>query len=285
MIPSSFHYHTPGSVEEAITLLDQHGDDAKLLGGGHSLIPAMKLRLSNPERIIDISKIESLRFIKEADGHLVIGGGTTHDEIANSALVRDKITMFAEAAGMIGDQMVRNRGTLGGSIAHADPAADWPALLLASDASVVIQGSGGERSVAAADFFTGIFMTALTEKEIITAVRIPIPAANTRSTYMKFTQPASRFAIVGCAAMVTTNDGRCENVRVAFAGVASSPFRDTAVEDALNGKDASADHIGAAANAAAEGDISVMKDHFAGEDYRKNIAKVYAKRALSAITS
>ncbi len=284
MIPSEFEYCRAGSVEEALDLLAQKGPDAKILAGGHSLLPAMKLRFNSPGAVIDISGIGELSFIKEEGSYLAIGAGTTHGDIAKSTLLLEKIPMIVEAAAEIGDVQVRNKGTIGGSIAHADPAADWPASLLAGDAVIVLASASGERTVAAADFFQGLFTTDLGENELITEIRLPIPDASTKSTYLKFEQPASRFAIVGCAASVTRSNGSCDKVRVAFTGVSSTPFRDQAVEQALEGQAPSDDNIEAAAEKAAMS-AEVMGDHFASQEYRKHLAKVYARRALQAILS
>ena len=281
MIPNSFNYHKARSVDEALTLLKSHGEDAKLLAGGHSLIPAMKLRLNQPDTLIDIGKIPELNFIKKEGDTLVIGAGTTHHKIAVSDLVKSTVSMLSEGADLIGDVQVRNVGTLGGSIAHADPSADWPALMLASDATIVTKSAEGSRSISASDFFTGFFMTALEENELITEIRIPIPSGNTKSSYKKFMQPASRFAIVGCAAMITQVNGICEAVNVAFTGVSDMAFRDSTVEEALKGMPCTAENIENAANLAA-GSVDVLSDHFASVPYRKQLAKVFAKRALMA---
>ncbi len=191
--------------------------------------------------------------------------------------------MLAETAATIGDVQVRNKGTIGGSLAHADPAADWPAALLAAEAEIVITGASGSRTVAVSDFYKGLFTTDLGESEIITEIRVPMPPENTLSTYLKFQQPASRFAIVGCAAMVTRNNGVCENVRVAFTGVSATPFRDSGVEQALEGRSPDAETV-AAASAMAASNVEVMGDHFASQDYRRHLAGVFAKRALAAVT-
>ncbi len=278
MIPANVEYYRPGSVREALEMLQKFGDDAKLLAGGHSLIPAMRLRLSTPSHLVDIAGIPNLGGIDDDGDHITIGAGAKHSEVANSYLVGEHLNMLAEAGHMIGDVQVRNFGTIGGSLAHADPAADWPALMLASDAVIVVESLNGKREVPAADFFQGLFTTDLNDGEILTEIRIPKPPAGTRSTYQKFVQPASRFAIVGCAAMVSGN-GTIDNARVAFAGVSAKPFRDSGVEGALAGKARSEDTFSAAASNAAEG-ASVMSDHFASEKYRRNLAKVYAKRAL-----
>lgn len=272
MIPTSFEYKRANSVEEAISLLSE--GYAKILSGGHSLIPSLKLRLSSPDSLVDIAKIPSLRGIKIEGNNLVIGSAATHHEIASSDLVKQHFSLLSEGAGAIGDVQVRNKGTLGGSLAHADPSADWPALVLASDATIEVHGSNGSRTIKADDFFTGFFATALEEDEIITAVHFPIPESGTKSTYQKFVQPASRFAIVGCA-VVKQPSG---DVRVAFSGVSDNAFRDTNVESALSAGASNED----AASKAAEG-VAIMSDHYASEDYRKHLAKVYAKRALIAV--
>lgn len=279
MIPSTFQYKKAASVKEALALMAEHGDDCKLLAGGHSLIPAMKLRLNAPEYLIDVSKIAELKGISEDNGDIVIGAMATHHDISRSELIQKKLPILAQAAELIGDIQVRNRGTLGGSIAHADPSADWPALLLATEAEIVVQRKDNKYATRAKEFFKGFFETSLEEGEIVTQIRFPIPAAGTKSAYVKFMQPASRFAIVGCAVMLNTNSGNCENVRVAFTGVADSAFRDKNVEKALNGKAANAENIKAAASQAAQG-VNFMTDHFASEEYRQHLAKVYAKRAL-----
>ena len=281
MIPSKFDYIKANSVDEAISLLSQHGSEAKLLAGGHSLIPTMKLRLSSPSTLIDISKLKELNFISDNGNSVSIGAGTTHYQIASSDVIGAKLPFLAQAAGQIGDVQVRNMGTIGGSISHADPAADYPASLLAGEAEIVIKSSSGDRSVAAFDFFTGLFATALGAGEIVTEIKFPVIAGGAGSSYQKFMQPASRYALVGCAVIVGQSNGICDHVRVAFTGVSQTPFRDTGVEETLNGKAADADNIAAAAQAAAEGK-DILTDQFASPEYRKHLAKVYAQRALSA---
>jgi len=280
MIPTGFTYHRASSLKEALDLLNTH-DDAKLLAGGHSLIPALKLRLNQPAHLIDISRLDDLKGIKEEGGALVIGAGVTHGEIAHSDLIKEKVAMLAEAADLIGDVQVRNMGTIGGSLAHADPAADWPALMLAAEAEITVLGPKGSRSISAEDFFTGFYETALGEDEVLTSIRIPIPPAGTSTSYQKFMQPASRFAIVGCAAMITRTNGTCDRVRVALTGVADKAYRAKGIEDALTGKAYDTGNIEAAVSSAAEG-VDVMSDHFASEEYRSHLARVYARKALSA---
>ena len=277
MIPSKFTYIKAKSVEEALSLLQQHGDEARLLAGGHSLIPALKLRLNDYKYLIDISKIADLQQIEEKDGQIHIGAMVTHGAIVDSSLIQQKLSFFSQAADLIGDVQVRNLGTIGGSIAHADPSADWPALLLAGDAHVHVQSATGSRSIAAEDFFLGIYATAIEEGEIITSIGIPV-REGARSTYVKFMQPASRFAIVGCAAIVGGN-GHADDVRVAFTGVSATPFRDKEVEAALEGQSLSDEAIEKASGKAAEG-VSIMSDNYASEAYRKQMAKVYCRRAL-----
>ena len=282
MIPSKLAYHKPKNIKEAMDLLATHGDDSKILAGGHSLIPVLKLRLNDPEHLIDITGIESLRGIRDNEKSITIGAACTHDEIANNAAILQHAPMIAQAAGMIGDVQVRNFGTIGGNIAHADPAADWPAVLLAADANVVISNASGSREVDIDQFFKGLFMTALGDEEIITAIRIPKTAFNKNSTYVKFPQPASRFALVGCAAAVSNTDGYITEARVAFNGVSGTPFRDTSVEKSLKGSVLNNDSIATATANVADG-VSILSDHFAAEKYRKHLARVYARKALSAL--
>ena len=263
MIPAKFDYIKATSVDHAISLLTEHGFDAKILSGGHSLLPAMKLRLNRPAILIDIGGINDLNNITEDGNEIVIGGNCTHNSIASSELVQSQVRILSQTASVIGDVQVRNRGTIGGSLAHADPASDYPATVLACEATIVVKGSGGERSIAATDFFQGIFTTALEDDEIIVAVRFPKVA---NGVYKKFFQSASRFAVVGCAAV---KDG--SGVRIGVTGVSDTPYRATAVENAYDGSTSAAAH-------AVEG-VDVMGDHFASEEYRSHLAKVFVGRA------
>ena len=281
MIPETFEYHRPSTVDEALSLLNLHGDDAKLLAGGHSLLPAMKLRLSSPGHLIDIGQIDELQQIATDGGDVVIGGGATHHDIESSDVVQDNAPVLAKAAASIGDVQVRNMGTIGGSLAHADPAADYPAAVLAADAQIRVKGSGGERTIAASEFFLELFTTSLGPDEIILDVRVPSQPAGTGSAYIKFPHPASRFAVCGCAASVTVNGGSCSDVRVGFTGVANAAFRDSGVENAMNGSSGDEAAIAAAAAVAADG-AELLSDSFAGEDYRQHLAKVFAGHALTA---
>lgn len=257
-------------------------DGAQALAGGHSLLPAMKLRLNQPDTLVDIGHLEELRFIRRDGDTLMIGASTTHNEIATSADVRDAIPMLADGADHIGDPAVRNKGTLGGSLAHADPAADWPAMMMAVNAQIVIATAKGERRMGATDFFKGFFLTSLGDGELISHVEIPVPSGDYRSAYAKFEQPASRFAIVGCAVMADVSGGNFRDVRVAFTGAADSAFRDAGVESALEGATVNTASIEAAAQKAAAA-ADFMEDHYASAPYRAHLARVYAKRALMAL--
>ena len=276
---TSFDYHRAASVDEAIDLLGKD-QDAQPLAGGHSLLPSIKLRLSTPGSLIDIGHLDELNYVKEDGGSVAIGAATTHHAIETSDVVAKSAPLLSQSAAVIGDVQVRNKGTIGGSLAHADPAADYPAALLASDAQIIARGSGGERTIDAVDFFVDLFLTSLQQGEVITEIRVPAQASGSGSCYLKFPQPASRFAVVGCAAVVGGSGGNCENVRVAFTGVANAAFRDTAVEDTLNGKPADAASIEAAAAKAAS-DVEILGDAFAGEEYRQHLARVFAAKALS----
>lgn len=276
MIPAAFDYKKVKTVAEALTAIS---GDSKILAGGHSLIPAMKLRLNRPSKLVDITGISELKGIKEENGEMVIGAATTHADIAASKIIKDKLPFFAEGASQIGDPQVRNHGTIGGSLAHADPAADWPALVLAADAYIEVLGNGGKRRIKSTDFFTGLFSTALQEGEIITAIRIPVPPGGTKTTYQKFSQPASRFAIVGCAVMRFATG----KTNIAFTGVGENAFRDTEAENAVAGNAIDEASINKAMNTSLK-NITVMGDHFASEEYRRHLTKVYLKKALQAVT-
>ena len=283
MIPESFDYQRAGSVREALTLLKQHGEKAKVLAGGHSLIPTMKLRLANPGTLIDIGGISELKYINDKGDYLAIGAGTTHLMVETSSLVQQKAPALSQAAGQIGDVQVRNRGTIGGVLAHSDPQADYPGVVLALNATIVTEGSGGERTIEAVDYFTGLWETALGENEILTEVRIPVDSANANSCYLKFPQPASRYPYVGCAVAMDNSGGNCSEVRVGFSGVAESAFRDSGVEDAIRGQALKDETIAAASAKAAEG-RTVLSDYFVSEEYRRAMAQVYAKRALAQLS-
>jgi carbon-monoxide dehydrogenase medium subunit len=275
MIPTAFEYQRPGSVDEAVKLLSKHGEDAKVLAGGHSLLPAMKLRLAQPRVVIDIGRIADLRYIRERDGKIAVGATSTHFDIESSDLLKRRCPLLPETAATIGDVQVRNRGTIGGSLAHADPAADWPAAILALDAEIDLAGPGGKRTVNAGAFFVDMLQTATRPNEIITEIRVPATAAS--AAYAKFHQKASGFAIVGAAAVIDKGKG---SVAVGVTGVAAKAYRAGAVERALRGS-LSAAAIASAAGRAAEG-VEPLSDIHASAEYRAHLAGVYVRRALEA---
>lgn len=283
MIPESFDYQRASSVSEAISLLQKHGEDAKILAGGHSLVPTMKLRLATPGTLIDIGGISELKYINDKGDYLAIGARATHWDIESSDLVAQKAPALSQAAGQIGDVQVRNRGTIGGVLAHSDPQADYPGVVLALNATIVVQGSRGERTIAVADYFTGLWETALGEDELLTEVRIPTDRANANSCYLKFPQPASRYPFVGCAVAMDSSAGNCSDVRIGFSGVGETAFRDSGVEDALRGNTLNESAIASASAKAADA-RSVLSDVFVSEEYRRAMAKVYLKRALTKLT-
>jgi aerobic carbon-monoxide dehydrogenase medium subunit len=279
MIPAAFDYVRASSLNEALDLLGKHGDDAKILAGGHSLIPAMKLRLSQPKIVIDISRIGDLRSVGQEDGKIAIGALTTHYEIESSDLLKRSCPLLPEVAGKIGDMQVRNKGTIGGSCVHADPAGDWPAAMLALDAEFEIAGPNGSRTVAAKDFFVDILTSAVGPNEILKMIHVP--ATGNTTAYVKFAQKASGFAIAGVAAVVDRNK---REVAVAVTGVAAKAYRASGTESLLRGQEPTADSIAAAAEKAADG-IDPLSDIHASADFRAHLARVHAKRALwNAVT-
>ena len=282
MIPSAFDYFAPRSLEEALQLLAQHGPEAKLLAGGHSLLPLMKLRLAAPRVLIDLGKVGGLSYIREDGGRIALGAMTTHAEIEHSDLLKRRAPLLAETAAEIGDVQVRNCGTLGGTAAHADPAADYPAALLALDAEFVLASPQGTRAVAARDFFVDMLTTVLAPGEILTEVRLAADGVRTGSAYKKLHQLASGFAIVGVAARVTLEaSGRCAGVAVGITGVAPKPYRATGVERGLGGQTLDSKRIAEAAVQAARG-VEPLSDLHASARYRAAMATVFTRRALAA---
>src|SRR5687767_339679 len=264
MIPVTFTYERATSIDDAIAKIGAGG--AKIIAGGHSLVPLMKLRLSEPGHLIDIARIPGLSGIREVGGRIEIGATTVHHDVASSALLRDQCPMIAEAAAEIGDAQVRNRGTIGGSIAHADPAADMPAVMLALDAEIDIRGAQGSRTVKAADYFLGFYTVDLQPTEIITAVRfMPVRAGG----YAKLHQRASHYAVVGVAVALDLKGGVIQSARVGVTGATTHAVRLTAVEQALAGKKASADVIAAAAHNAGSGLADINADLHGSADYRR----------------
>ncbi len=278
MYPAKFDYYRAVSVTEALSLMQRH-EGAKFLAGGHSLIPVMKLRLSDPDVLIDIGRIAELRGISARNGTVHIGSLTPHVELADSGIVP---TGMSEAAGGIGDPQVRNRGTIGGNIAHADPASDWPTVLTALEATIHIRGTAGERTVRASEFFVDLFETSLQEGELITGISVVSHGTGTGSAYAKMFHPASGYAIVGAAAVVTASGGQCSSAGVAVGGLTNSAKKVPSVAAILAGKALSENNFAAAADSVLNdlGD-DIIGDFHASADYRKAMIKVYVKRALS----
>ncbi len=281
MYPAQFDYHSPASVQEAISLLGRLKDDAKLLAGGHSLLPMMKLRLAQPKHLIDLRKVPGLSGIKEDGGAIAIGALTTHYAVESSSLLKQKCPLLSEVAATIGDPQVRNMGTIGGSLAHADPAADYPAAVIALGAELVAEGPKGKRTIKVDDFFKGLLTTALQTNEILVEILIPFWPAGTGMAYVKFPHPASRFAVVGVAALVTA-DGK--KVGVGITGAGTKAIRAKGVEAALAGKTLDAATLKAAAEKAAEG-VDVQADLQGSVEYKTHLLKVYCRRALEAALS
>jgi len=279
VIPTHFDYARATSLDDAIARLGASAGGAKLLAGGHSLIPLMKLRLSEPTTLIDIARIPGLSGITEKDGTIQIGAGTTHHAVATSALLTEKCPALAETAATIGDPQVRNRGTIGGSLAHADPAADYPAILVALDAEIHVKGKGGWRSVKASDFFQGLFTVDLQPDEIIAGVHVKPQKA---AAYAKLHQRASHFAIVGVGASLEVSGGKISAARLGLTGASTHAMRLANVEAALAGKALSDATIDAAAAVAGDGLDDLNADIHASASYRRQMIKVFTKRALDA---
>jgi aerobic carbon-monoxide dehydrogenase medium subunit len=280
MITHPFTYQAPATIEEAVKQLGQSGD-AKVIAGGHSLLPLMKLGLAQPETLVDLRRIASLREIRtEADGTIVIGALVTHRDLVHDKTVRTKLAALADAASEVGDLQVRARGTIGGSLAHADSAADEPAPTLAYDATIRAIGPKGRRDIPVRDFFKGTFETALAPNEILAEIRFPATTGRTGGAYAKFAHPASGFAVTGVAAVVTLKaDGSVERAAIAVSGVAAAAYRATAAEKALTGTKGDAKAIADTAAKAADG-ITALSDLAASAEYRKHLVTVYAKHAI-----
>ena len=277
MIPSAFQYERASSIEDALTKLNASAGSGKLIAGGHSLVPLMKLRLSEPTVLIDIARIQDLSGVADRDDVIEVGALTTHHDVATSALLREKCPALAETAALIGDPQVRNRGTLGGSLAHADPAADYPAIMLALEADIHVVGPNGVRVINANDFFQGVFTVDLAPDEILTKVTF---TPGGQAAYAKLHQRASRFAIVGVAAALNVTDGKIQSACVALTGAASVPARLTNVEAALAGQSVTPDTFTAAAAVAGDGIEDINEDLHASADYRRAMIRVFTKRAL-----
>ncbi len=282
MIPESFEYHVPKTLEEAAQMIARFGDDGKLLAGGHSLIPLMKLRLASPKHLVDIARLDGLRYIQEKDGHIEIGALTTHFRIESSSLLNEKCPLLPQTARAIGDVQVRNMGTIGGSLVHADPAADWPAAALALNAELKAVSTSGERWIPASEFFVDLMTTSLNPGEIVTAVRFPVLPARSGDAYVKHHHPASGFAVVGVAARVTLDErGAVEAASIGITGLGATAYRASAVENAVRGKLPTAKNLQQVASHAAEG-VEANGDLYASGEYRAHLATVYAERAMAA---
>ena len=282
MIPESFEYHAPTSLTEALTLLEKYGEDGKILAGGHSLLPLMKLRLASPKYLIDIGRIAELGYIREIDGKISIGAMTTHYALEFSDLLKAKCPLLALTGGQIGDVQVRNKGTIGGSLAHADPAADWTAAILALDGELKVVNKSGERWITAEDFFVDLLTTALGSSEILSEIRVPVAPARSGDAYLKVHHPASGFAVVGAAVRLSLDGGgNCSEVAVGITGTADKPFRASGVERALKGKAPTPKNIHDAAQVVEDG-VEVQSDLYASSDYRAHLTRVQTARALKA---
>lgn len=280
MFPAAFDYHRPQTVEEAIALLQSLGDDAKLMAGGHSLIPSMKLRLLEPKHLIDLGGVNALKGIRVESDTISVGATTTHYEVESSQEAARSLPLLCEVAGQIADPQVRNRGTMGGSLANADPAADWPATAVALNAEFVCRSQSGERIVPAADWFQGLFATALEEDEILCCLRFRKLPPRTAATYLKLQHPASRFAVVGVSAAITADDkGNCVKARVGITGVNTHAARAAKTEAALEGRVLNAETIAAAAAQADDG-FEVGSDMHFSEADRRELCRAYVERAL-----
>ena len=279
MIPGEFEYHAPSSLDEAVALLERLGDDAKVLAGGHSLVPAMRFRLALPEHLVDLNRIDGLAYVREEDGHLAIGAMTRESEIEQSSLLAERYPLLTDAGRVIADPLVRNRGTVGGNLAHADPANDHPAVMLAYGATLVAQGPGGRREIPVDDFFVGLFESALQPSEILTEVRIPAPAAGSGGAYEKFERKVGDYAISAAAVQLTMNGDTCTAARIGLTNVSAVPMRALGAEQALVGKTLTDDVIEAAGQAAAQ-ECDPSADLRGSEDYKRDVTRVLVKRAI-----
>jgi carbon-monoxide dehydrogenase medium subunit len=280
MIPADFDYRCPSSLEEALSLLGEYGEDAKILAGGHSLLPLMKLRLASPRVLIDLARIDGLSYIREAGDRIAIGAMTLYAALQGSAVLQNRVPLLAQAAGMVGDQQVRNRGTLGGALAHADPAGDMPVIVTTLGGTIRARSSRGERTIDAADFFTDIFTSTLQPDEIVTEISIPAHDGAAQH-YEKFVRRSIDWAIVGAAVSVSRTNGSIGSASVVLTNVAATPERASAVEEALAGQPANADTVRNAARKAAEG-LNPSAELHASSEYKAHLARVLTGRALTA---
>jgi aerobic carbon-monoxide dehydrogenase medium subunit len=280
MNPSEFAYQRPGSVEEAIALLEEHGEGAKLIAGGHSLLPIMKLRLAEPETLVDIARIPELRGVRRADGEIRIGALTTHHQVATDEQIRTAVPLLADTAARVGDRQVRNRGTVGGALAHADAAADYPAAILALDASIIARGNQGERRIPAREFFLDFLTTALQPDEVLIEVLVSIPPKGHGWSYQKLANQASGYAIVGVGAVVIIDaQGVVADVRVGVTGAAAVAWRAEATETALRGQRLDTGVVSTAADLV-DGGIDFLDDLHGSAEYRRRVTRGLTRRAI-----
>jgi aerobic carbon-monoxide dehydrogenase medium subunit len=280
MIPPQFEYHVPESLEAASRLLAEYGEEGRILAGGHSLVPMMKLGLASPQHLIDLRRLSGLREIRDEGAFIHIGALTTHYQLESSELLKSRCGLVPETAREIGDMQVRNRGTIGGSLAHSDPAADWPAAILALDSEIEARTASNSRWIPAREYFLNFFRTALRPGEILTAVKVPAYPPRSGSAYLKLRHPASGYAMVGVAVLLIVDEsGNIAEVSVGVTGVGPKAYRASAVEDALRGLRPEAGAIHAAAGHAADG-IEVNGDLYASAAYRTHLVKIYTERAL-----
>ncbi len=284
MIPAPFEYLAPKTLDEAIRALVSHGDEAKLLAGGHSLLPLMKLRLASPKILVDLSKIPKLNEITQDGDKISIGAFTTHYQIESSELLKEMCPLLPQTAKTIGDVQVRNRGTIGGSLAHSDPAADMPAAILALGGELRLKGAEGERRLRAEEFFLGLMTTAINPTEILTEIRLPVLSDRCGTVYLKMAQKASGFAIVGVAVWIKVNRSKwCEDIAVAVTGLDSKPFRAKRVEDRLRGNKLESDVIDEASSQVIQG-VDPLDDIHASAEFRSHLARVYTASAIQEAT-
>jgi carbon-monoxide dehydrogenase medium subunit len=277
MIPLAFDYEVAESVDHAIDLLGQHGDEAKLLAGGHSLLPIMKLRLAAPAVLVDLGRVEELKYVRDEGNHIAIGAMTRHTDVEHGELLQEHCGLLAYTASLVGDPQVRHRGTIGGSISHGDAASDLPSALVALEGTLVIKGPGGERTVAAGDFFQDYLQTDLAPDEVLTEIRVPKLGSSSGWSYKKFNRRAQDWAVVGVAAVVERSNGSISSARIGLTNMGSTPLRASAAESALSGADTSS--VAEAASSADEG-TSPASDIAASAEYRRHLARVLTRRAV-----
>lgn len=280
MIPAQFDYHSPGSLEEALALLEQFGDEAKILAGGHSLIPAMRFRLAMPENLVDINGLTDLDYIREADGWLAIGALTRESALEESQLVQDRYPLLADTAEVIADPLVRNLATVGGNLAHADPANDHPATMLAYGAEIAVQGPGGARTILIDEFFTGLFETSMAANEILTEIRIPEPGAGSGGAYLKVERKVGDYAISAAAVQLTMDGDTCTGIRIGLTNVSPSPIRATEAEKVLTGQVLNEELIEVAGQAASD-QSDPSPDLRGSVEYKRDLTRVVTKRAIA----